>query len=96
MSPTQIRATTRMIVASFAAGVGAMVLVGLVAPVAMQGGLSVRDAMASQVEARAHLIEPLNVEAIEAQLTAAERAMAAARAETDDDMARLERLSGRR
>lgn len=95
MSPSQAKATTRMVVASFAAGAGAMLLVGLVGPVAMKGGLSVRDAMAATVEQRAPAIEPLDVAAIEARLAEADQAMAAMRADTADEMLRLERLSGR-
>lgn len=93
MSSPQVKATVRMVVASFAAGAGAMALVGLVAPVAMQGGLSMRDAFAAQMEQQAPLIEPLDVAAIEAQLAEAERAMAAARATTDDNVSRLEALA---
>jgi hypothetical protein len=92
MSPSQTKATIRMIVASFAAGVSAMLLFGLVAPVAVQGGLSMRDAMAAESERAA--IEPLDVAAIEAQLAEAHAAMEASRAATDEAMARLERLSG--
>jgi hypothetical protein len=91
MSPSQV--TIRMIAASFAAGVSAMVLLGLVAPVAVQGGLSVREAMAR--EAEIPVIEPLDVAAIEAQLARAQAEMDASRAATDEAMARLERLSGR-
>ncbi len=93
MSPSNVKATVRMVVASFAAGAGAMVLVGLVAPVAMQGGLSMRDAFASQLEQQAPAIEPLNVAAIEAQLAEADRLMAAARETTTDNMDRLESLA---
>jgi len=93
MSPSQTKTTIRMVAASFAAGVGAMVLLGLVAPVAMQGGLSVRDAVAAEAE-RPNLV-PLDVEAIEAQLAAAQAEMEASRARTDAAMARLEQLSGR-
>jgi hypothetical protein len=92
MTPSNAKATTRMVMASFIAGAGAMVLVGLVAPVAAHGGLSVRDAFAAEVEQRP-VIEPLDVAAIETKLAAAERAMNAARARTDDDIARLARLS---
>jgi hypothetical protein len=95
MSPSQVKATTRMVVASFAAGAGAMVLLGLVAPVAMQGGLSVRDAFAATVEQRTPAIEPLDVAAIEAQLAQADQAMSAMRDSTADEMAQLQRLSGR-
>ncbi len=94
MTSSNAKATTRMVVASFAAGASAMLLVGLVAPVAMKGGLSVRDAFAAEVQDRP-LIEPLDVAAIEARLAEADRAMAAMRAATDDDIARLDRLTGR-
>jgi hypothetical protein len=94
MSPSNTKATMRMVMASFAAGAGAMVLVGLVAPVAMKGGLTIRDAMASSMEDRAQLIEPLDVAAIEAQLAEADRSMDAMRANTADEMNRLEQLSG--
>jgi hypothetical protein len=95
MSSAQFKATRRMVVASFAAGASAMLFVGLIAPVAMQGGLSVRDAFAATIEQRAPVIEPLNVVAIEAQLAEADRLMSEMRASTDDEMAQLERLAGR-
>lgn len=95
MSPSQTKATARMVAASFAAGATAMVLLGLVAPVAVQGGLSVRDAIAA-ADSEAPLIEPLDVEAIEAQLASAQAEMDASRARTDGTIARLERLSTRR
>ncbi|MGH6950275.1 MAG: hypothetical protein ACREH4_05355 [Vitreimonas sp.] len=94
MSPSQTKATFRMVAASFAAGASAMALFGLVAPVAVQGGLSVRDAIALP-EAQEQLIEPLDVASIEAQLAKAQAEMDASRARTDGDMRRLERLSGR-
>jgi len=93
MSPSNVKATVRMVVASFAAGAGAMALVGLVAPVAMQGGLSMRDAFANEMTQRAPAIEPLDVAAIEATLADAERSMEAARASTDDNVSRLQRLA---
>ena len=93
MSPSNVKATVRMVVASFAAGAGAMVLVGLVAPVAMQGGLSMRDAFANEMNQQAPAIEPLDVAAIEATLADAERSMAAARASTDDNVTRLQQLA---
>ena len=95
MSPSNVKATVRMVVASFVAGAGAMVLVGLVAPVAMQGGLSMRDAFADEMTQQAPAVEPLDVAAIEATLADAERSMAAARATTDDNVSRLQALSGR-
>lgn len=93
MSSPQVKATMRMVFASFAAGAGAMMLVGLVGPIAVQGGLSMREAMASQVETRAALVEPLDVEAIQAQLAAADAAMETMRASTADEMQRLEQLA---
>jgi hypothetical protein len=73
-----------------------MVLVGLVAPVAMKGGLTIRDAVAASMAERAPLIEPLDVAAVQAQLAEADRAMEEMRATTADEMGRLERLSGAR
>ena len=93
MSPSNVKATVRMVVASFAAGAGAMALVGLVAPVAMLGGLSMRDAFANEMIQQAPAIEPLDVAAIEATLAEAERSMAAARATTDDNVNRLQALA---
>lgn len=93
MSSSNVKATVRMVTASFVAGVGAMVLVGLVAPVALKGGLSVREAFAAEVQQTAPLIEPLDVVAIQAQLAQADAAMATLRASTDDDIARLESLT---
>lgn len=93
MSSAQSKATRRMVVASFAAGAGAMVFVGLIAPIAMKGGLSVRDAFAATVEQSAPAIEPLDVQAIEAQLAEADRMMADMRADTADEMGRLEQLA---
>lgn len=97
MSPAdaKLKATFRMIVASFAAGAGMMVLVGLVGPVAVKGGLEVRDAMAATVSGHAPLIQPLDVAAVRAQIAAAESSMNAARAHTDAEIARLDQLSGR-
>ena len=63
MSPSHAKTTTRMVVASFAAGASAMVLVGLVAPIAMKGGLTVREAFASEASEAAPAIEPLDVAA---------------------------------
>jgi len=95
MTTSNARTTTRMVVASFAAGASAMVLVGLVAPVMINSGPLIREAFAAEVQATSPVIEPLDVEAIEAQLADAERAMAAMRATTDDDIARLQRLTPR-
>ncbi len=90
---TDANANTRMIFASFAAGVGAMMFLGLVAPTIIKGGLSLTTANASTIEAQAPEIAPLDVAAIRAQLAEAEQDMASVRATTDDDVARLARLS---
>jgi hypothetical protein len=87
------RATYRMIVASFVAGASLMAIVGIVGPVAVQGGLSVRDAMAATVESDGPVIEPLDVAAVQAQLAEADRSMQTARAATDGAIDRLDRLS---
>jgi hypothetical protein len=72
-----------------------MVLVGLVAPVAVHGGLAMRDAVAATMVAEAPAIEPLDVAAIEAQLAEAERTMDVSRVRTADELALLDRLAGR-
>jgi hypothetical protein len=93
-SPTEAsrKATLRMIATSFAAGAGLMVIAGLAVPLTSMGMLSVRGAEASEREVHTQLIEPLNVEAVRAQIAAADQTMQAARATTDDDIARLSRL----
>ena len=97
MSPAdaKMKATVRTIVASFVAGACAMALIGLVGPVAVKGGLTVRDAMASTVSGQAPLIQPLDVAAVRAQIAAAQSTMNSARAQTDAEIAHLDRLSGR-
>ncbi len=95
MTSSTAKATTRTVVASFVAGAGAMVLLGLVAPVAVQSGPLIRDAFAAEVQRSQPVIEPLDVAAIEAQLAQADRTMDAMRATTDDDIARLRRLTPR-
>jgi hypothetical protein len=90
---SQAQATRRMIVGSFVAGVSAVVFFGLIAPLALQSGLTVRDAFASTLEQNQPAIEPLNVEVIEAQLAEADRLLADARSSTNDEVAMLERLA---
>jgi len=87
------KATLRLVLASFAAGAFAMGIVAIVPVVAAKGALSVRSAEADTRVMQEQLIEPLNVAAIRAQLDAAEGVMASARATTDDDIARLARLT---
>lgn len=96
-SPTEARrkATMRMIATSFAAGAGLMLIAGLAVPLTSMGMLSVRGAEASTREVQAQLIEPLDVEAVRAQIAVADQTMQAARATTDDDIARLNRLTPR-
>ena len=88
-------AAKRVVVASFAAGIGAMVVVGLIAPIAAQGGLSLATAEAHAMAQGAPVIEPLDVAAIEATLAEAERTMASSRQVTDSAIQRLDVLSGR-
>jgi hypothetical protein len=96
MTSSTTKTTTRTVVASFAAGASAMVFLGLIAPVAMQGGgLAIREAFAAEVQQTRPVIEPLDVQAINAQLAEADRTMDAMRATTDDDIARLRRLTPR-
>jgi hypothetical protein len=95
MSPSQRKTTLRMVIGSFVAGAGAMVLVGLVAPVAMQGGLAMSDAAASAFVQPEPLIAPLDVAAIEAQLAKADTEMLEMRETTADEVATLARLAGR-
>lgn len=89
---TRTKATVRMIAASFTAGACAMAFIGLAAPLLTKGALSVVAAEASSIQRPAPLIEPLDVAAVNAQLSAAAETMAAARATTDDDIARLNTL----
>lgn len=97
MSPadSKMKATFRTVMGSFIAGAGLMVLVGLVGPVAVKGGLTVRDAMAATVNANAPLIQPLDVAAVRRELAAAQTTMDSTRAQTDAEIARLNQLSGR-
>lgn len=96
-SPTQDRrkAATRMIATSFVAGAGLMLLAALVLPLTQMGVLAVQGAEASPREVSVQLIEPLDLPSIEAQLAVADQSMRAARAQTDDDIARLARLTPR-
>ena len=88
--------TVRIVAGSFLAGAGLMIALGLVAPMIAQGGLSIREAVAATVQQQdAPVIAPLDVQAIEAQLAEADRAMEASRAQTDDEVARLAQLSHR-
>ncbi len=84
-----------MVMASFVAGVSAMALAGVVATVAVKGGLEVYAAEAAIVEHDAAPIQPLDVAAVRSQLASAEQSMAATRSRTERAMTRLERLSGR-
>lgn len=96
MSPAaaKLKSTFRMIAGSFLAGAAAMVMLGLVAPVAVKGGLSVRDAWAATADHNGPAIEPINVAQVRAEIAAADRSMQASRAATEAAMARLDRLAG--
>jgi hypothetical protein len=95
MSSVSHMPTIRMIATSFAAGVGAMVLAGLVAPVALQGGLSIRDAMATAAPTAAPVLEPIDVVAVQAQLAEAERTMQAGREATESAIRQIDQLAAR-
>jgi hypothetical protein len=96
-SPIEARrkATMRMIASSFAAGAGLMLVLGLAVPLTSMGALSIRGAEASTRPVQEQLIEPLDIDAVRATLAAADQSMQAARATTDDDIARLSRLTRR-
>ncbi len=85
--------TARIVTGSFLLGMGAMVMAGLVVPMIAQGGLNIREAMAATVQQEAPVIAPLDVQAIEAQLAEADRAMEASRAQTDAAVAKLDQLA---
>ncbi|MGE0533273.1 MAG: hypothetical protein AB7P35_18330 [Hyphomonadaceae bacterium] len=89
----EIRANKRIILASFIAGVSAMVLMGLIAPVMATGGFELASAEARSLAQRAPVIEPLDVAAIDRTLAEAEAAMAASRAITDGTISRLDSLA---
>ncbi len=91
----EFQANKRVVVASFVAGISAMLFLGLVAPVVAKGGLSLTSAEARGFEQTAPAIQPLDVAAINATLAEAERSMALSRQVTNSAMSRLERLSGR-
>jgi hypothetical protein len=88
--------STRMIVTSFATGVGLMMLAGAMVTASKNGGLAMPSATAATLEHQAPLIEPLDIVAIQAELAGAEAAMQAAAVATDPKVAQLERLAGRR
>jgi uncharacterized protein involved in high-affinity Fe2+ transport len=93
MSSAQQKTTLRMVVASFAAGVGAMTLVGLAAPLVRD--FATREALASTLtQEEPATIQPLDVAAVRAQLVDASQRMETTRAATSHAMSRLERLSG--
>ena len=97
MSPVdeKYKATFRVIAGSFMAGAAAMVMLGFVAPIAVKGGLSMRDAWAATADHNGPAIQPVNVAQVRAQLADAERTMQAARQSSQASIARLDRLSGR-
>jgi hypothetical protein len=97
MSPAdeKLKATFRVITGSFLAGAAAMVMLGFVAPVAVKGGLSIRDAWAATAGPSGPVIQPINVPQVRAQLAQAERSMEVAREASQASMDRLDRLAGR-
>ena len=97
MSPAdaKVNATIRTVTGSFLAGAAAMVMLGLIAPIAVKGGLSIRDAWAATSLHNGPAVEPINVAQVRAQLAEAERSMEAARQSSQASIERLDRLSGR-
>lgn len=97
MSPAdaKVQATVRTVAGSFLAGAAAMVMLGLVAPVAVKGGLSIRDAWAATANHNGPAVQPIDVAQVRAQLAEAERSMEAARQSSQASIARLDRLAGR-
>jgi len=87
------RAPVRLILTSFAAGVAAMVLLGLIAPTIAMGGLAMRTASASTFDHQAPLIQPLDVPAIKARLASAQAQLDAERRNTDPVVQRLSRIA---
>lgn len=97
MSPAdaKVKATIRTVTGSFLAGAAAMVMLGLVAPVAVKGGLSIRDAWAATADHNGPAVEPINVAQVRAQIAEAQRSMEAARQSSQASINRLDRLAGR-
>jgi hypothetical protein len=97
MSPAteKFKATFRTVAGSFLAGAAAMVMVGLVAPVAVHGGLSIRDAWAATADHNGPAVLPINVAQVHAEIAAAERSIEAARQSSQASVARLDRLASR-
>jgi hypothetical protein len=89
----QARSPVRVVVASFVAGVAAMLLFGLAAPVIAKAGLSVAEAEARTSIGAEVAIAPLDLEAVRAQLEMADAKLRQSAAATDDTVARLERLA---
>jgi len=84
----------RVIAASFTGGVAAMALAGLVCTVAAGGGLSLTAAHASPLaHAGAPAVQPIDVAAVQAQLTRAESDMRETQTATNGAMTRLQALS---
>lgn len=80
--------TFRLIVGSAAAGVGAMVLAGLIIPAMVTGGLNL-TATAAPYTQRPQLIQPLDLPSINATLADVKGDLDTARAETDPMVNRL-------
>ena len=87
------RRNLRVVLASFSAGVGAMVMLGLVAPVAAQSALSVADAEAAPVASIEPAVAPLDLDAINADLAVAEQALRQSARDTDRAVSRLRRIA---
>lgn len=83
-----------MIATSFAAGVGAMALTGLIYSVAAAGGMGLPAAHAAPLQvATAPAVAPLDMAAVHAQLADVNSSLAAAHAATDGTVSRLEQIA---
>jgi hypothetical protein len=89
----QARSPLRVVAASFVAGVAAMLLCGLAAPVIAKAGLSVAEAQATTSTGVEVAIAPLDLQAVRAQLALADATLRQSAAATDHTVARLERLA---
>ncbi|MES1158633.1 MAG: hypothetical protein ABUL42_01945 [Terricaulis silvestris] len=100
MSPRSSRevktgSQARMVAVSFAGGVAAMALAGLVCTVVAGGGLSLSAAHAAPLShhVSAPAVAPLDVAAIQAQLAQSDSDMRQTQNATDGAMTRLQSLS---
>lgn len=90
---SEAKSPVRSIVASFVAGVGAMLVLGIAAPIVAKAGLSVPEAEATPVERPAQQLAPLDLDTVRAQLADADASLRQRAAATDETVQRLHRLA---